>query len=79
MQSHRGGLILALGLLGFLLPPCAPIAWLLGQLDILKMDDGVMDPSGRQLTNIGRLLGMTVTIFAIVYIIAMGVVLPVLT
>lgn len=69
MNSHRGGLILVLGILGVAgCLPCAPIAWLMGNADLDKMRDGAMDPSGAQLTNIGRFLGMVVTVLMLVFL-----------
>jgi hypothetical protein len=71
MQSHRGGLIFLLALLGFVVIPCAPAAWIMGQMDLLKMDDGVMDASGRRMTNLGRFIGMALTIYFLVFVAAM--------
>ena len=71
MQSHRGGLIFLLALLGFAIFPCAPAAWIMGQMDLLKMDDGVMDASGRRMTNLGRFIGMALTIYFLVFVAAM--------
>lgn len=67
MKSHRAALILVLGILGLVgCLPCAPIAWLMGNADLDKMRDGAMDPSGAQLTNLGRFLGMVVTVLMLV-------------
>jgi hypothetical protein len=43
----------------------------MGQADLLKMDDRVMDPSGRRLTNLGRFIGMALTIYFLVFVAAM--------
>jgi hypothetical protein len=63
MKPHRGTLILVFGILGF---TCCPLfgmaAWIMGGGDLRQMDAGSMDPSGRGQTNIGRVLGMIVTI-----------------
>ena len=68
MRSHRGGLILALGVLGLVgLYPCALLAWLMGHADLKKMRDGIMDPEGEFLTNLGRILGMTVTMLIAIF------------
>ncbi len=66
-QEHRGGLILALGIIG--LVACQPVgiaAWVLGNNDLKAMDAGQMDPEGRQLTQVGKILGMVATILMIV-------------
>lgn len=63
MKPHRGTLILVLGILGLVL--CGPlgiVAWILGQGDLKEMDAGQMDPSGRSLTNAGRICGIIATI-----------------
>ncbi len=62
MQQHRGGLILAMGIIS--LVTCqilGPITWLLGNSDLAEMDRGVMDPEGRGLTDAGRICGMVAT------------------
>ena len=59
MKPHRGVLILILGILGLVI--CAPagtVAWILGNGDLQQMDAGAMDPEGRQLTQIGKILGI---------------------
>jgi len=44
---------------------CAPLgifAWIMGSGDLKQMDAGAMDPSGRSVTNAGRICGMIATI-----------------
>jgi hypothetical protein len=70
MKPHRGTLILVLGILslvicGFLGIP----AWIMGNSDLAQMQAGQMDPSGRSLTNAGRICGMIATILLIVGVI----------
>ena len=58
-EPHRGGLILALGIIS--LVACGPVgiaAWIMGSGDMKAMDEGRMDPEGRQLTQIGKILGI---------------------
>jgi hypothetical protein len=68
MKPHRGTLILVLGILGFVL--CGVFtaipAWIMGGTDLKAMDAGQMDPSGRSLTNAGRICGMIATILGII-------------
>ncbi|HEY5910131.1 MAG TPA: DUF4190 domain-containing protein [Verrucomicrobiae bacterium] len=63
MKPHRGTLILVFGILGLVI--CAPFgiaAWIMGNGDLKQIDAGAMDPSGRSLTNAGRICGMIATI-----------------
>ena len=67
MKPHRGTLILVLGILGLVL--CAPlgiVAWIMGKGDLREMDAGAMDPTGRSLTNAGKICGLIATILMIV-------------
>ena len=85
MTPHRGVLVLVLGILG--LVGCGIFtsipAWVIGSGDLKAMDAGTMDPSGRSLTNAGKICGMIATIIAIVAVvlvgllIALGVAIPV--
>ncbi len=67
MQPHRGTVVLVLGILGLLL--CfilGIVAWVMGNDDLREMRLGTMDPSGRGLTQAGRICGMISVIIAIV-------------
>ncbi len=66
MRPHRGVLILILGILGFFCLFLAIAAWIMGKGDLAAMDAGQMDPSGRGLTNAGKILGMIFTILAVI-------------
>jgi hypothetical protein len=71
-RPHRGGLILALGIMalvggvaiGF---PFAlgPVAWLMGNSDLAEIHAGRMDPSGEGMIQAGRVLGMISTFLLI--------------
>jgi len=66
MQPHRGMLILILGILGLAVCAiCAPIAWIMGNTDLQEIAAGRMDPSGKDMTNIGRILGIVGTVLMI--------------
>lgn len=59
---HRGVLILVFGILGFVI--CfifGIVAWTMGSGDLKQMDAGLMDPTGRGLTQAGKILGMIAT------------------
>jgi hypothetical protein len=84
MKPHRGVLVLVLGILGLI--GCgiftAIPAWVIGHGDLKAMDAGTMDPSGRSLTNAGKICGMIATILTIIAVvvvivlIALGFALP---
>ena len=68
MKPHHGTMILIFGILG-LIGVCWPlgiVAWVMGNGDLKAMDAGAMDPSGRGLTNAGRICGMIATILMII-------------
>lgn len=59
LKPHRGAVILTFGILGLVICQLFGIAaWAMGQNDLREMDRGYMDPTGRDLTNTGRILGM---------------------
>ncbi|MCC6909900.1 MAG: hypothetical protein IT430_18345 [Phycisphaerales bacterium] len=59
MKPHRGVLILVFGILSFFICVLFGVAsWVMGNGDLREMDAGLMDPSGRGLTQAGRILGM---------------------
>jgi hypothetical protein len=59
LQPHRGGVILALGIVGLMTCPVVSIiAWVLGNSDLALMDAGEMDPEGRATTQAGKIIGM---------------------
>lgn len=74
-QPHRGAIILTLGILSLVI--CAIlgiIAWVMANNDLRLMNAGQMDPSGRGITQAGKICGMIGTIlmciglgFAVLY------------
>ncbi len=71
MRPHRGTTILVLGILSIIC--CGPLgifSWVMGKSDLAAIDSGAMDPSGRQLTNIGMILGI---IGLVIFVIAIVV------
>lgn len=59
LQPHRGTLILVFGIVGLVACQIFGIlAWIFGNEDLKKMESGQMDPSGRDLTSVGRILGI---------------------
>lgn len=67
LKPHRGGVILALGILGIVCCfICGIIAWVMGSNDLKEMDAGIKDPSGRGLTQAGKICGIISVILQIV-------------
>ena len=67
MKTHRGTLILVLGILGLIVcAPLAIVAWVLGSNDLKEMDAGTMDSTGRGMTNAGKICGIIGTILMII-------------
>jgi hypothetical protein len=66
LRPHRGGLILALGILGLVCCfICGIIAWVMGSNDLKEMAAGRMDPYGQGLTQAGKICGMISVILQI--------------
>ncbi|NIP27419.1 MAG: DUF4190 domain-containing protein [Phycisphaerae bacterium] len=70
LAPHRGVVVLVLGILGLVVCfICGIIAWVMGNNDLRQMDAGSMDPSGRGLTQAGKICGMISCILAIIGIV----------
>ena len=70
LKPHRGVLILVLGILGIVCCfICGIIAWVMGNGDLREIDAGRMDPSGRGLTQAGKICGMISVILLIIGIV----------
>ncbi len=81
--EHRGTLVLVFGILGLVVfAPLGIFAYIFGKNDLREMDAGRMDPSGRESTKIGMILGMIATILLVigvlitVLIIAAAIIIP---
>ena len=62
MKPHRGVLVLVFGILGLVLCQLFGIAaWVMGNNDLEEMDAGLMDPTGRDFTKVGRICGIIAT------------------
>jgi hypothetical protein len=64
LEPHRGQMMMILGIVSIFVaaPILGPIAWIMANGDLKKMDTGVMDPAGRDSTKIGKICGMIATI-----------------
>ncbi len=70
VAPHRGVKILVLGILGIVCCfICGIFAWVMGKNDLREIDAGKMDPTGRGLTQAGKICGMVGVILAIVWIV----------
>jgi len=62
LKPHRAAVILAFGILGLVTCQLFGVAaWVMADKDLAEMNRGYMDPSGRDLTRTGRILGMVAT------------------
>jgi len=68
---HRGGLVLALGILGWCLvcPVFSVAAWVIGSSDLREMRCGRMDPGGSGTTQAGRVLGIIYSLLWLVVLV----------
>jgi hypothetical protein len=72
MKPHRATAVLVLGILSLIV--CAPLgiaAWVMGNNDLREMNNGLMDPSGRDSTNAGRICGIIGTALLILWFVVM--------
>ena len=82
LKPHRGVVILVVGILGVVVVPCfvcGIIAWVMGSNDLAEMDAWRMNPSGRGLTQAGKICGIVGVcidalhlVFGIIWLIMMG-------
>jgi len=66
LKPHRGGMILAFGIVGLLC--CiifAILAWVMGGADLKEMAAGRMDRAGEGMTKAGWILGIVGTVLGI--------------
>ena len=67
MRPHRGGMILALGILGIVICQiCGIIAWVMANSDLAEMRAGRMDPSGEGTTNAGKICGIVSVVLLVI-------------
>lgn len=70
MKPHRGVLILVFGVLSLIMCPLLGIAaWIMGNGDLKAIAAGTMDPAGKEMTNIGRILGIISSVLLILTIV----------
>lgn len=76
---HRGGLVLALGIIGLVGVFCAPVgllfgifAWVYGRNDLKRMSRGEMDPEGEGLTYAGWVCGIIATLLSLLLLVSCG-------
>ena len=65
-KPHRGGAVLALGIIGICVCfICGIIAWVMGNNDLRQMRAGMMDRRGEGMTQAGRICGIIGTILGL--------------
>lgn len=70
LRPHRGVLILVLGILSIVCCfICGIIAWVMGNNDLKEMAAGTMDPTGRGLTQAGKICGIVGIVLQIVWVV----------
>ncbi len=63
LRPHRGGAVLALGIVGIVLCGiCGIIAWVMGSNDLKEIRAGRMDRAGEGITQAGKICGIIGTI-----------------
>ena len=69
---HRGGMILAFGIIGFFFLPFVfgPMAWIMGNADLAEIRAGRMDPSGEGMVQAGRIMGIVATVLSVLTVLA---------
>ena len=78
-RPHRGGMILAFGIISLVMFQCFGVvglifgilAWVFANSDLRGMDEGEVDPSGRQMTQVGKILGIVGMALSVLYMLAM--------
>jgi hypothetical protein len=76
LAPHRGGMILAFGIIGLAI--CFPfgiVAWVMGNNDLREIESGRMDPSGEGLTRSGKIIGIIACCLALLGIVVNVVVI----
>lgn len=81
VRRDRSGVILVLGILSLAVPalalPCGISAWVMASRDMKAMRAGAVDPSGRQLTRAGVILGIVGTSLGILFVLTILTILVV--
>jgi hypothetical protein len=75
-KPHRGVLILVFGIVGLVM--CMPLgiaAWIMGNGELASMDRGELDPSGRGMTQAGKILGIISVVWFVVGLMFAGMIL----
>jgi hypothetical protein len=80
-EPHRGGTVLALGIVGLALSmmglfgvlglPLGIAAWVMAQGDLRKIRGGDMDPGGHSLTRAGRICGIISVVWSSFFVLFM--------
>jgi hypothetical protein len=77
-RPHRGGLILALGVISLVV--CAPLgiaAWVMGSNDLKAMRRGEIDATGQGITQAGQICGIIASVFMLIGCLIYGTIIAV--
>jgi hypothetical protein len=85
VESHRGPLVLTLGIAGLIASgihvfsvvgvPLSLAAWVMGQSDLKRIRDRQLDPNGAALTQAGRICGIIGTCLGLLWWLVAGLLL----
>ena len=74
MRQHRGVQILVFGILSLVVCQLFGIAaWVMANADLDEMACGRMDPSGRDMTQAGRICGIVGTVLLVIPIVVLAI------
>lgn len=66
-KAHHGILVLCLGLLGLIVcQPVGIVAWVIGNSDLKQISAGTMNPKGKALVQIGKILGIIAVVLLVI-------------
>lgn len=69
-KADQGVLILAMGILGFIVCPiCSLVAWVMGANALRDIRNGQMDPSGKGIAQAGYYLGIINCLFTLIWMV----------
>jgi hypothetical protein len=77
-RPHRGGMILAFGIISLVMCQVGIgivfgiLAWIFGSSDLKGMEEGEVDPEGKQLTQVGKILGIVGVILGVLYFVGIA-------
>lgn len=65
----QGTMILIFGIIGFFVPVFGPVAWVMGSRALKEIRASGLHPANEQLVNVGRILGIVVTVLMVLTVV----------